>query len=303
MAKYDVFISYSRHDHKIVSEVVKRLRIDGFSVWMDLTGIESGDAFKKIIANAIDHSKCLVFFSSKHSNLSEWTAKEIALALYDNKAVIPVKIDDTKYNIELRLDLINLDYIDLTKVKYFEENIARLKKSLIAKGCKPLDAEFPATIAPQSGKFKHPINSKLVTVILCSVALLGLCGFLKRFYSSTHDSENPKIVEQMIPVIPVDDTLKIVDLRSDPRFHDVAWLSERLVGLDDVRDLTPSQCRLLRNCIFAKHGLRFSSIDLQAFFGQYDWYSPVTNEISATSLSEIEMANVKFLKEYENSDK
>ena len=102
MDHYDIFISYSRKDARIVDDVVSKLKQHGFSVWLDKNGIESGDAFKRVIVKAIEKSKCVLFFSSIDSNLSKWTAKEIGVAVYENKYIIPVLIDKSKYNPEVK---------------------------------------------------------------------------------------------------------------------------------------------------------------------------------------------------------
>ena len=44
-----IFISYSRENKRIVGKVVSQLRRVGFSVWIDTTGIESGEQFKQKI--------------------------------------------------------------------------------------------------------------------------------------------------------------------------------------------------------------------------------------------------------------
>ena len=50
----DIFISYSRRDKIRVDKVVEFLRYRGFTVWIDREGIEGGDKFRGIIANAIE---------------------------------------------------------------------------------------------------------------------------------------------------------------------------------------------------------------------------------------------------------
>ena len=74
---HDIFISYSRRDSELVQHFVDKLMDLGYSVWIDKDGIESGDAFKKVIVRAIKEARCVVFFSSVDSNSSRWTAKEI----------------------------------------------------------------------------------------------------------------------------------------------------------------------------------------------------------------------------------
>lgn len=126
----DIFISYSRRDKIKVDKVVEFLRYRGFTVWIDREGIEGGDKFRGIIANAIEKAKILLFFSSESSNSSEWTKKEVFCAKEDKKCIIPIKLDKSKYNIDIRLELIDLDFIDLTETLKYNEEIERLCRTL-----------------------------------------------------------------------------------------------------------------------------------------------------------------------------
>ena len=110
--KYDIFISYSGHDANVVNEFVNRLEHEGFRLWIDREGIQSGDAFKRIILQAIKKSDVVLFFSSQYSNQSSWTAKEIGVAVKYKKHVIPILLDGSNYNEEVEFDLINLDFIN-----------------------------------------------------------------------------------------------------------------------------------------------------------------------------------------------
>lgn len=110
--EYDVFISYSRRDVKLIDKFVARLEELGFRVWIDRKGIESGDSFKSVIVNAIENSEVFVFFNSAASNKSPWTTKELGVAITLGKAIIPVKLDKAPYNKDCLLDLINLDFVD-----------------------------------------------------------------------------------------------------------------------------------------------------------------------------------------------
>ena len=113
--KNDIFISYSRHDTNVVNEIVNMLEQEGYSVWIDRDGIESGEDFKRVILKAIKESEVVLFFSSEHSNASDWTAKEIGVAVKYRKHTIPIKLDDSNFNEAVEFDLINLDYIDYSK--------------------------------------------------------------------------------------------------------------------------------------------------------------------------------------------
>ncbi len=75
--EYDVFVSYSRRDSDIVEKVINELTRHNISVWIDKDGVESGDAFKSVIVKAIKNANVFLFFSSKSSNESPWTMKEV----------------------------------------------------------------------------------------------------------------------------------------------------------------------------------------------------------------------------------
>ena len=109
--KYDVFISYSRKDSEVVTRFAKEISAAGYSVWMDVDGIESGDEFKKKIVSAIKESQIFVFFSSKFSNMSPWTVKEVNVAVNLKKTIIPIKLDNAVYDDSILFDLAGLDYI------------------------------------------------------------------------------------------------------------------------------------------------------------------------------------------------
>lgn len=127
---HDIFISYSRKDSNIVDEFVNRLEAEGFRVWIDRDGIESGDAFKKVIVKAIKESSIVAFFSSEYSNSSPWTAKEINIAVHHDKPIIPIKIDKTVYNDEVEFDLVSLDYVDYTDPSMRSAMMEKLVKTV-----------------------------------------------------------------------------------------------------------------------------------------------------------------------------
>ena len=107
----DVFISYSRKDSAIVQEFAKHITAAGFSVWMDIDGIESGDEFKDKIVSAIEESRVFLFFSSEASNASPWTVKEVNVAVALKKSIIPIRLDESAYNKSILFDLAGLDFI------------------------------------------------------------------------------------------------------------------------------------------------------------------------------------------------
>lgn len=136
--KQDVFISYSREDLKtgngsqkesIIQQIINILQEEGISFWIDRDGIYTGDLFAEVIVNNIIDSRVFLFVSSKNSNRSAWTSKEIAVANKYNKPIIPFCYDDTEYNKKFMLFLVDIDRVD-----YYAEpstGLERLKKAII----------------------------------------------------------------------------------------------------------------------------------------------------------------------------
>ena len=136
--KYDVFISYSRKDYvdedrnvisgNIVSQIKDFLQANGYSYWFDEDGIYSGDAFPMVIAEAIQDSEIFLFVSSENSNVSKWTAKELAVAEHLGKKTTPFRVDNSKYDKSTLMYLASLDYIEYFKNhnKAFELLLASL---------------------------------------------------------------------------------------------------------------------------------------------------------------------------------
>lgn len=75
----------------------------------------------------------------------------------------------------------------------------------------------------------------------------------------------------------------------------------RYLTFDDLYGMTKEQCRFARNEIFARHGRKFSSNDLQEYFNSCSWYVPLyePDEFSSSLLNSCETANVDLIKSYE----
>jgi hypothetical protein len=77
---------------------------------------------------------------------------------------------------------------------------------------------------------------------------------------------------------------------------------DRYLSESDVAGKSRSELRLMRNAIFAYHGLQFEDVDLQNRLQQCNWYQP--RDVTAASLysdelSESERYNVEFIRRYE----
>ena len=84
----NIFLSYSSKDKEKVKPVADILEKKGYNVWMDKSGkVLGGDQFKDKIIQGIKECDVVLFFSSIHSNNSEWTAKEIGYAVKEHKKI------------------------------------------------------------------------------------------------------------------------------------------------------------------------------------------------------------------------
>ncbi len=92
----DVFISYSNSDRTYALDLAEALRAQGFSIWIDQTGIGGAKNWTSEIVEAIDACSTMVCLISKHSITSHNVAKELHLASEKGKHILPVVIEKVK---------------------------------------------------------------------------------------------------------------------------------------------------------------------------------------------------------------
>lgn len=95
MAKYDVFISYSRLDTKIVDKICAAFDRAGITYFIDRQGLSTGMEFPVVLANAIMDSKVFLFVASRNAYESKFTNSEITFAFNKKPkgAILPYIID------------------------------------------------------------------------------------------------------------------------------------------------------------------------------------------------------------------
>jgi hypothetical protein len=80
------------------------------------------------------------------------------------------------------------------------------------------------------------------------------------------------------------------------------YLDRTILTEEDLNYLSLAQLRLLRNTIYAYHGYRFRSKDLNEYFGKTDWYTPDSN-FTESKLNEYEKCNVQIIRIIEQQRK
>ena len=96
--RYDVFISYSRKDTKTADEICAALDGAGLSYFIDREGIEAGQNFPQVLAEAVDASTVFLFLASQNSFKSKFTRGEVTYAFNHKHSgtIIPYIIDGSE---------------------------------------------------------------------------------------------------------------------------------------------------------------------------------------------------------------
>lgn len=82
---------------------------------------------------------------------------------------------------------------------------------------------------------------------------------------------------------------------------EVDILKSRYRELDifSLSQLDNRSLRLLRNMIYARHGYKFNSSDLAAFFSRFDWYNPKFDNVD-NLLTDIDKIHIQMIQAFEN---
>ncbi len=123
--KYDIYISHSRKDYAIVSQIVNILNTQGYSIFIDTNTIYSGQDFADAIIQGIENSSLFLFISSENSNQSQWIKREVYQAFEANKTILPIQIDKSDFSRSLLFlkSFIPLDLIGITEISEIEKRL------------------------------------------------------------------------------------------------------------------------------------------------------------------------------------
>lgn len=97
-----VFVSYSRQDTELVQELVDDLRRHNIPLWFDRDNIPLGVDWDVAIEHALEDASHMLLVLSKSSVNSKNVRDEIAVALDEDKVIIPIMINDCKPPLRVR---------------------------------------------------------------------------------------------------------------------------------------------------------------------------------------------------------
>jgi len=110
--KYDVFISYSSYNQKIVEAMCAYLEQHKVRCFVAYRDIPKGVVWAKAIVEALDQSKMMVVVFSEEFNMSDQVDREIELASEDKKPILTFRISDAMFEGAKKYYLKNINWID-----------------------------------------------------------------------------------------------------------------------------------------------------------------------------------------------
>lgn len=141
--RYDVFISYSSQDQKIVEGVCGYLERKGYRCFVAYRDIPRGVVWANAIIEALDASKMMVVVFSNDFNVSPQTDREIELASESLMPILTYRVSDAKMTGAKKYYLKNLNWIDAfpNPESYFGQLFNSVVKLI---GPSPLEVENTA---------------------------------------------------------------------------------------------------------------------------------------------------------------
>lgn len=118
------FISYSRTDTAIATQLAEQLRKKHVNLWIDQLDIPAGNRWDNAIEDALETCPGMIVLLSKTSVESENVLDEVSYALEENDQVIPVLLEPCDIPFRLR----RLQYIDLST--NYEDGFNRLLQNI-----------------------------------------------------------------------------------------------------------------------------------------------------------------------------
>lgn len=88
-----IFLSYAREDITAAKALSKALQAEGFSVWVDQEGIQSGN-WKERVIESLNRARAVVMLLTSHSLASTAVRNELAFATTKQVPIVPVQMDD-----------------------------------------------------------------------------------------------------------------------------------------------------------------------------------------------------------------
>lgn len=189
MAKYDVFISYSRLDTKIADRICEAFDAAGITYFIDRQ-TRPGMEFPIVLANAIQNSRIFLFLASRNAYESKFTNSEITYA-FNKKSkgeIIPYIIDGSTLPEHLQFVFSSINW---TYRRYNNDAplINDLKKILPSSTHEPTPEPEPVISYGHNNSFLPDIGYLLTTILLTGVCTAFCYCIFSLFVRNSDDSD------------------------------------------------------------------------------------------------------------------
>ena len=187
---YDVFISYSRKDIKVAQEICAALTDAGLTYFIDQKGIEAGQNFPQVLAEAIDDSTVFLFLASQNSFQSKFTRGEVTYAFNHKHSgtIIPYIIDGSDVMPgDLELMLGNFNWRRIEQYPIGAPLIEDIRKAI----ANPEEGTVGGRVVASQKKKKAMLWTAIsvIALLLVAVAILSLSGNKDKKITNTAISE------------------------------------------------------------------------------------------------------------------
>ncbi len=197
--KYDVFISYSSHDQKIVEAMCAYLEQRHIRCFVAYRDIPRGGSkpWAEHIVNALDESRMMLVAFSENFNASVQVNREIEIASEDKKPILTFRLSNAAFTGAKKYYLKNINWFDAFPApeKAFDD---MYKQVCLLLGMQPVANSSgtppPPPPAPRSwGKLLLPVAALLLCVGI-GVSTLRGC-------KNTPEEPQPTVVKDTIVVV------------------------------------------------------------------------------------------------------
>lgn len=172
--KYDVFISYSSHDQKVIEGLTAYLEQHKIRCFVAYRDIPPGEVWAKAIVEALEDSRMMLVVFSKDFNNSGQVDREIEIASEDKKPILTFRIANETFKGAKKYYLKNINWIDAfpNPQEYFshvEKNVQKLLGGELSTS----DENKGRMLHRMAGWLKkHMLLPFLMLIIFALVALL-----------------------------------------------------------------------------------------------------------------------------------
>ena len=197
--KYDVFISYSSHDQKIVEAMCAYLEQRHIRCFVAYRDIPKGGTlpWAEHIVNALDESRMMLVAFSENFNASVQVNREIEIASEDKKPILTFRLSNAAFTGAKKFYLKNINWLDAFPApeKSFDGMYKQVCRLL---GIQPVtdDGDTPPPPPPSPRSW-----GKLLLLVASLLLCVGIGVSALRGCKNTPEEPQPTVVKDTIVVV------------------------------------------------------------------------------------------------------